>query len=108
MRNRMARRKQYRAAEEELMKVPPNSLREERLASDAGGCPSRWELRRFAAGKCDSSQRDKLLGHLAACDLCIDSLASLRRRWLVRTAFAFASAMVVIATAAGFWVNQHR
>jgi hypothetical protein len=105
----MARRKQYHAAEEELMQVPQTSLREERLSSDAGGCPSRWELRQFAAGKCDSSQRDQLLGHLAVCDRCIDSMTCLRqRRWVIRTAFAFASVMVVIAAAALLWVNQHR
>jgi uncharacterized protein YjiS (DUF1127 family) len=109
MRNHKAREKRYRAAELELMQVISAGLRKRHLGGYAGDCPSPRELRQFAAGKCDSIQRDRLLAHLSVCDLCIDSMAGLRRRrWVLRTALPFASAIVVIATAAWLWMNQHR
>jgi hypothetical protein len=109
MRNSRVRQQKYRAAERELMQVFSSVPRKKRIDSNVADCPSLRELRQFAAGKCDSRQRDKLLIHLATCDLCINSMTGLRqRRWIRRTAVAIASAMVVITTATWFWMNQHR
>jgi hypothetical protein len=109
MRNRRVHQQKYRAAERELMQVLSSIPRKKNLGSNVADCPSPMELRQFAAGKCDSSQRDELLTHLAACDLCINSMAGLRqRRWMIRMAVAIASAMVVITTATWLWVNQRR
>jgi len=103
----MIRERQYRAAERELMHVFSTGLRE-KAVSHAADCPSRRELQRFAAGKSDSIQRDRLLTHLATCDLCVDSMASLRqRRWITRTVFVLASVFAVIVGATWFWANQH-
>lgn len=107
MRNQGVSQKRYDAAEKELMQVLSTGVRDESL-DDAANCPSPRELRNFAAGNSDSIQRDKLLAHLAVCDRCIDSMAGLRQqRWVVRTAFALAS-VIVVAAAAWLWVSQRR
>src|ERR1700680_492753 len=109
MRNHRVHQQKYRAAERELMQALSSSPRKKHVGSSVAHSPSPAELRQFAAGKCDSSQRDKLLTHLAACDLCINSMAGLRqRRWMITMAVAIASAMVLITTVTWLWVNQHR
>src|SRR5712675_285315 len=100
MRNRISRQRQYRAAERELMQVFSTGLRKKNVSWHVADCPSRRELQRFAAGKSDNVQRDRLLTHLATCDLCVDSMASLRqRRWITRTVFALASVIAIIVGA---------
>ena len=93
----MPNSKQYRAAEEELMKGLSGSIHRER--NSGAGHPHYRELRQFATGKhANDFRTEKIYAHLADCDGCIGTMAQIRRRAkFARRAVLLSSVLIVLA-----------
>lgn len=105
--NDMSPLRSYRVAEQELMEALSSVTRKEGRVQKVGDCPTAADLRRFATGKCNQSQRDQMLAHLGTCDRCITLLREVRERVMLirRTSLVLAIAAVL---AVAVWARLDR
>jgi hypothetical protein len=105
--NDMSPLRQYRVAEQELMEALSSVTRKDGPVQKLGNCPTVADLRRFATGKCNPVQRDKLLAHLGTCERCLTVLREMRERGILvrRTSLALAVAAVL---AVAVWATLDR